>query len=385
MRWPRALMFLLLFSLGSGCASTSVPVLKTTDSQETLLEDEKEIWDRADRFENRLATQEFVISSGPLNDYLLDVLKKLIAARSLSKELIEPRIYILETAETNAFVIPNGAVYVTSSLITRMDNDAQVATLLSHELVHFIHRHSLLRSRKQQNAQRWGGLMNILVAAGTGVASSGVGDSLQLSMLGSYSREQEREADIEGLQLMVDAGYNPHSAPALFTLLRDRTIDKEQSSFSSHPKLNERLASYKELLSSNYIDVTGDENSAPLLRLVKPLSYEVTMKEIDVGYYAAARKSLDIIKSRYGENGHTIYLEYELQKQDTDSTVGKVELDELLLESVIDGSAPYNAYREAGFLYRSRDDQTNASSMFRKYLDLKPDASDALIIRGFIE
>src|SRR3990170_3267566 len=132
----------------------------------------------------------------------------------------------------NAFAMPNGHVYVHTGLLARLDDEAQLAMILGHEMTHVTHRHALKFNRDATNKQI---LYTILsVAASIGVA---------LAAINGYGRDLEREADAEGMKRLVRAGYDPKEAAKVFELLRSEGKDRgtlETFFFGSHPRSEER-------------------------------------------------------------------------------------------------------------------------------------------------
>ncbi|MCK5235728.1 MAG: M48 family metalloprotease, partial [Deltaproteobacteria bacterium] len=86
---------------------------------------------------------------------------------------------------------------------------------------------------------------------------SGVG---RKAITSGYSRDYEREADVVGLRLLVEAGYDPHEAPKLFMHLKEHLEEEnidEPFFFGSHPKVKERIDSYNEQIAAHYPETTG--------------------------------------------------------------------------------------------------------------------------------
>ncbi|WP_379547173.1 M48 family metalloprotease [Qipengyuania sp. DSG2-2] len=164
--------------------------------------------------------------TGPYAQYVEQVGQNIAVQSGLGNARSSFTVSLVNSPINNAFAIPGGYVYTTRQLVTLMNNEAELAGVLGHEVAHVAARHS---QRRQQAAQR----NSILGAAGailSGVllGNSGVGDTLSRGILqGSqlltlrFSRSQELEADELGIQYLTRAGYDPM---AMSTVLRSLAL-----------------------------------------------------------------------------------------------------------------------------------------------------------------
>jgi predicted Zn-dependent protease len=114
---------------------------------------------------------------------------------------------VLNSQEVNAFALPGGFIYITRGLLDNLENEAQLASVLGHEVAHVAHRHSVQQIQRAQFAQGGALLAGIFVGGVAGDASNLVA-SLALMR---YGRGQEREADLSGLNYLVREGYEPRA------------------------------------------------------------------------------------------------------------------------------------------------------------------------------
>jgi predicted Zn-dependent protease len=133
-------------------------------------------------------------------------------------------ITTLNSPVMNAFAVPGGYVYITRQLLGLMDDEAELASVLGHEIGHIAARHSERRQSTTLRNSVLGALGQILVGAVAGnsglgqLLQQGIGQSTQALTL-SFSREQEFEADQLGISYMTAAGYDPNAAASLLASL----------------------------------------------------------------------------------------------------------------------------------------------------------------------
>ncbi len=164
---------------------------------------------------------------------------------------------IVNDSSPNAFAMPGGNIAITRGLLVALENEAQLAAVLGHELGHVTARHSV------QNLQR-GILLNLGLQI-LSYQSSGTSYSILARQAGqvagsildsSYSREQEREADRLGIDYMVKAQYSPKGAVELQEFLAGKNGEGEsqwlQGLFRTHPFSRERMRDNQYYIDSNY-------------------------------------------------------------------------------------------------------------------------------------
>ena len=157
----------------------------------------------------------------------------------------EYRFYLIRDPSPNAFALPDGQIYVHTGLICRLENEAQLASLLAHEIIHVAGHHGVLAYRSQKNKAFLGGLLSVLGALAGGWGEVGgylMNYGLATSVFG-YSRDLEQEADVKGGALMLDAGYDIREMPTLFEILSqdfEGLNPRMNGKWNSHPDLASR-------------------------------------------------------------------------------------------------------------------------------------------------
>src|SRR3569833_1059576 len=194
--------------------------------------------------------------------------RKIIAyVRSVVDRLVPPevagavsfRFYIARDPMVNAFALPNGSIYLNVGLLARLENEAQLAHVLSHEIAHVVQRHSLQQLRNRRPTVVAANVADLLLF-GTSIAYLPA-----IGALASHSRESEAEADRAALEYMSRAGYPLEEADQLFKLLQE--VKQKESAwgsvYSSHPDNTQRAQATREILASGRLPTNaGGANRA---------------------------------------------------------------------------------------------------------------------------
>ena len=155
--------------------------------------------------------------------------------------------------EINAFSLPGGPVWINRGVLHAAGNESQVAGVLAHEIAHIAQRHAADQMEKTLLA-RWslgvlGAMLGNVGGAGTAQAA---GAMVANGVFLKFSRDDEREADRVGLQIMTKAGWDSRGMTALFEVLR-REANRDPSAvevfFSTHPSPQDRIADLTAALS----------------------------------------------------------------------------------------------------------------------------------------
>lgn len=152
----------------------------------------------------------------------------------------------LVTSDVNAFALPGGFIFATSSILKLCDfNENEIAFILGHEIGHVVKWHIFNRTIANSS-------LNFLsmVTKPAGLLSSVAVRAINSLMQNSYSRDQELEADNFGTKLMYAAGFDPDSAVALLEKLDETRTENPAifNYFSTHPVVNDRIGQIKILI-----------------------------------------------------------------------------------------------------------------------------------------
>jgi len=153
---------------------------------------------------------------------------------------------LFQNDEPNAFALPGGKVGVYSGLFKVAKNDAQLATVLGHEIGHAIARHGAERMSQGMLTQL--GAAAIGIGTGNAAYANLAAQAATLGIVLPYSRTQESEADHIGLLLMAKAGYDPREAIKLWENFQKLGGDRPPEWLSTHPSEGTRIERLKELM-----------------------------------------------------------------------------------------------------------------------------------------
>lgn len=316
--------------------------------------------------------------------YVNDVIQTLLTPTVRSSPLTV-QVKIVKNPLLNAFAFPNGAIYAHTGILARIENEAQLASLLGHELTHATHRHTIqaFRSAQRSSAALATFQMLTLPFGVFGSAATALGAVGHVAAVSGYSRGNEREADREGLALAVAAGYAPEEAPKLFEhLKRDlefRKVD-EPFFFGSHPKLAERIDSYKELIAERYPKQSGEIGAERYRRTMLPLFVENAKTDLAIGRFEVAEDSLHRVTSQQPNHAQALYLLGEVARQRNGD--GDLKRSEEQYRQAMAADATYaDPHKAIGMLLLKRGNTQDARHEFEQYLQLAPQAPD----RAYIE
>ncbi|MHC4518920.1 MAG: M48 family metallopeptidase [Planctomycetota bacterium] len=169
---------------------------------------------------------------------------------------------VVDQRAVNAFAVPGGHIFITSGLLRKLDSEAQLASILAHEVGHVVARDTMAALSRQIG-------MTALLGAAAGVGGSGSGDLVAGTAFVSgvlslqYSRDDEKAADLVGITYMIQAGYDPNGAVQAMRILKELQTVRPIEFFSTHPNPANRVVYLEERIERRYalLDVlkTGKE------------------------------------------------------------------------------------------------------------------------------
>ncbi|HEX9445448.1 MAG TPA: M48 family metalloprotease, partial [Candidatus Binatia bacterium] len=323
-----------------------------------------------------------------LEEYLNAVAVKVLADR-LEGTRTAPRIKIVKDPFLNAFAMSDGIIFFHTGLLARMENEAQLATILGHELAHFINRDAAKMSRNRQDRFTAVKIMQVVLAVSViGVFADQLPTVWAETSVKGYSKELEARADEDGLRAMVQAGYDPQESVRIFELFKqdqDGSKFKEPFFYGTHPRIEERIANYIRLIKTRYPSADGgagrrrDSEEFPVR--IQTVLLDNALLDLEIGRFKLARAAIERHLERRPDSprGHFVMGEFYRRSGRNDEAVKEYA------RAVALDARQAEAHRELGLLYRAQARYDEARLEFERYLVLKPAAVDGPIIRGYIK
>jgi len=372
----RLLLILLVLMLSCGAVQAGQTAASVPGT--VLDDDEKRLWLRADEAAKKLDSSSVIYRNAEMEGYFDSVVRKLIPAEQLRD--VPVRVSVIRDPAYNAFAIPTGRIYVHSGMLASMESEAQFATLIGHESVHALNRHAIKEMRDAKGKLTFSAILGAL----TGNVLLPFGQLGALASISGYSRDMESEADREGFRMLVRAGYEPTEAPKIFVILQKEALEEkieEPYFFASHPKLQERIDNYQNLLKTDVPGTTtGVTNRESFIRSISPLLLISAEMDIKAGRFERGRSGLDRYLAVMGANAKAYFLYGESFRQGGDPE-NLAKATEYYHKAVAaDPSCP-DPHRILGLLAYKRNDREQARISLDRYLKLFPKAPD----RGHIE
>jgi predicted Zn-dependent protease len=406
-----ALVLVLL--LATACAATKIPPIGSPHQPFQLSADEREIWEQSEAEQQKLNRKGNLYQDPLLEEYLNDVARRLTPA-AVAEQGMPMRIRVLQDPSLNAFAYPNGAIYIHTGLLARVENEAQLATVLGHEIMHVVNRDAVRHYRSTRNKviaaniaavaasigisavagdqSRQGNAVTAAVIGQTSNALLGLG--LQLGVLAAvngYGREIEDMADAGAMHLMTQAGYNVNEAPKVHQILLQRYGDPsrlENFFFGNHSRNQERIEHYEQMLSTNYAQVahasTLITNTEEFQRRTRPLVRDNAILDIEAGRYGTAKAALERVLAVVPTDAKAhFYLGELYRKQRKDPADVEHAITAYRTAAEHDPSYP-EPQRSLGLLYYTKGQRVEARQAFERYLELKPHADDRPQVREYL-
>lgn len=304
-----------------------------------------------------------------LEDYIEDLTYRLATHSDLSDRRLQT--VIVNNRTINAFAVPGGIIGVHNGLVLEAETEAQLASVLSHELAHLSQRHFArgVEAQKRNALPAMAGLLaGIIIAATTGsdagIATIQASQAAALQSQLRYSRLHEQEADRAGMQTLVKAGFNPNAAAAMFEHMQKayRYAGNRPPEFLlTHPVTERRIN-----------DTRNRARQYPRTMYTDNLVYQLMRARVEVSFFSNSRNAVDVFKGR---------LEQKTRYPDADqfglvlalTKVGEYREAQQQLQPLRDADPQQLAYIVAqAELYNASGQYRQAIALLQQKLSLNP-------------
>jgi len=381
----RYILLILMLCFAAACSTPANLPLATDNSG---IDDEKRLWQRSEDEQKVLTQSGLIYRDDQLDDYLNQVARKLQPPEIL--EHIPFRIMVIKSPYLNAFAFPNGVIYIHTGILARMDNEAQLAALLGHEMTHCTHRHALktLTHFKSKSDFLAGVRGSLIQFSGIGKVVNQLGSLGSKAAVSGYRRDLETEADLVGLQLMAKAGYDPNEALRLFEYLKrelEEANTQEPFFFGCHPRLQERVENCKNFLKTRYQkEETGIKNKGVFLTKLHKVILDNAWLDLKAGRFHSAQRGAEKYLKIEPNDAGVYYLLGEVFRQRAkadDTHKAKAYYKKAIS---LDPFYP-DPHKAIGLIYYKDGEKTLAKKSFGQCLSLSPHRADKAYIVGYLK
>jgi predicted Zn-dependent protease len=378
----RKALVLIFFLLLTACTTVPETTTLAPGERPEKASIEAGLWMQIENIEKETKRSGRLVKDQKLNAYV-----KRIVCNLAGEYCSDIRVYILDVNLFNAAMYPNGMMHIYTGLLLRTQSEAQLASVLGHEITHYVKKHSLKRFVDIQTKA------DALAVLGVPLGAVGLGPVtplLSLAAMGSiaaYSRDHEREADSRGLDLLAKLGYSPGSASEVWeNLTKEHEVEKDGATvlfFASHPQSEERIKNLRKHAKEIPFKGTPKIGEKDHLEAIAEMRGQWFQQELLRRKFKQSELVLQNLSSSKWYPGELHFFRGELiRKQAEEDYVSRsIEYYQKAIE--MDDSDP-RPRRAIGLMLMKTDQKVRAAENLEMYLKLKPNADDTSIIKNFL-
>ncbi len=382
------LFFLLPLGLTTGCATPPGSNASLVSEKILANEDEIMLWQKSEEEQRVLESTGFIYPNPELEDYLNMIIAKL-QPQSMPADL-KIRVKVIKSVYLNAFAYPNGVVYIHTGLLARMDNEAQLAAVLAHEMIHCTHRHALRVFRRFKDRRSFLTTVQQTLMANKGLQElvRNLGFTGSLAAVSGYTRELEKEADRLGIDLMIKAGYAPKEALVLFDYLVteiEREGFEEPFFFGSHPKVRERIDNLQNLPDDRYaVRRPATKNSKTFLKKIEKVILDNAGQDLRIGRFQAARRGVEKYLRINPDDTRAYFMLGEIYRQRGQPDDARKAI-KFYNQAIFLDPTYADPHKAIGVIHYKKGHLALAKKYFELSLQLSPDSPDKAYIQAYLK
>lgn len=395
--------FLVISILFIQCGSSIQDIdYSNLDNYNQLPEQDKDLWLKSDYENQTLKKAGLVFPDNDLRDYVNEIGLKMVPDE-LKNSIVPFKFEIIYDPELNAFALPNGTIYIHFGMLTKLEDESQLAFILAHELVHVIKRHTVHLWSAISNTSAMLQIFSIASAIGfstmqsnwagfwNSLAQTGLVLSAYASVNG-FGRTKEREADITALEYMINNYYDLNGAVRVMEILLEKYDDPNAIAvffYGNHPLLKERIEYLKEeinILKMKYsLDSNLVKNKENYLSHTNFLKEKIVELWVRNGKYKDALEDSKIYSEMFSDNPEIKFWTGEAIRLSTENPDSIKIAEELYLSAININSNYAEPYKGLAQIYEKRNNFEMAIEYYGKYVELAPNAADRRFILNKID
>ena len=339
-----------------GCHTTNVADIKPGERPASDT-DIGGVWYQVEKIEKQIKNSPSRIRDPELNQYIYDIVCDV--AGEFCPDI---RVYIVDVPAFNASMYPNGMMIIWSGFLLRAQTKDQVASVIGHEVGHYVKQHSLKQMRNAKN------LNNLLLGIGMvsstgGLVSSFAGNALFYK----FSRDHERESDEYGLDRLKELGLNSKAAAQVWILVQEeaRQFPKNNQPFylSTHPSTKERIENL-----GGSEDMELSEPDSEYLNLIEEHYPKWLKREISKRSYNSSEVVLNRLAKANPNNAVINFYQAELyRRRNEDKDLNRA--NQHYLTAIKLGYQNPKIYKKLAELSIKRDSNNQAINNYQKYIE----------------
>ena len=390
------------------CVAPPLQPLGETRTATTLEADEQALWKESRELQYKIAASGLLFEDPVTDAYLAQVLLR-VTPPEIRAAGIEPRIEVISNVNIDGYSFANGVLYIHTALLSHMQDETQLATLISRELAHVVHRHAL-RAKRDRRASAdtlaWIGVGTTLIEGGGNVKLLAQAASITSAV--GFHHTLETTADAKGLSALDAAGYAVGSTPAFYEMTLAYLAEVHSQGvwgwwpFAPPPQITARIAGMKSLIASTYPNQRATRGPLADAQTFRRKIHSATIRQADLelaaGLFVSAEGTARLATASNAQDAKAWIL------------LGKALMGQRLKPipnregpPIEDVRAAYQearridprnaeATRALGMSYfrktptgRTKEDAREALQYLRAYERLAPNATDIEYIRSYIE
>lgn len=345
---------------------------------------ERGLWMEVAELEDAIRSSPLLVRDEKINAYVREV-----ACRVAGDYCKDLRIYIVRNPNFNASMAPNGMMQLWTGLLLRVGDEDELASVIAHEMAHYVMAHTLSQYQRIITSTGIGSLFSLGIGVAIGVVVP-IGELAALADAMAFSRSQETEADLLGTEFLARAGYDPHAAYRVWeNLLAEEhaaVVKREKSAqfLRTHPGAEERAKLLKRRVLREFPLQERERNIDRHSKILMDQYLSYMEDQIDTNRYGRT----DYLLKRHAETGIdrglVEFIRGEMYRQRGKQGDMKLASNAYRV-SIETGSAPAEAFRNLGYLLLKAGDRHKAETLFHKYLEHRPNASDRQMIEFYLQ